>query len=251
MRSRLLLALAALLAFAPLSAAQGARVAHFAIGYDVAVEQPTFTYCKMLGVSLNPWNDPMPVGIPIKTTGSSQTVDAVTATSAPFAKLAVGDAIFVVLDSATTDMVWITAKASDDQITVNSAVDWDRAAGYTFSYLDLTCGTGADDGWVSIERFETVSMTVEYEAGDLTGLDVVWEMKDGSLVADAVQVYPGPSSDCGFGTLNTSVCTYANTGDRQTVVVTSNTFAYARLGLAWRGADAGTREDVHGIVAGR
>lgn len=241
--------LAAFVLMALLATTAGAqdRTAHFAIGYDVA--SSTMTYCALTGQRGDAWQDPVPVNIPIDTTGSSTTVDAVTPASAPFANLVVGDVIYVRRDNAVTDMVWITAKASDDQVTVNTAVDW--SSGYTFSWMNLTCGTSVNDGWVTVSDRDTVSMTVQYEAGDLTGLDVVWECKDNSRVSAPVQVYPGPASDCGFGTLNTNVCTYATLGDRQTVVITYNTFSFCRLGLAWRTADGGTREEVHGILSAR
>ena len=220
--------------------------AHFAIGYDV--ESSTPTYCTMNGVQNDPWREPFRVRIPIDTVGSSDAVSAVTALTNPFANVAVGDAIYVRRDNVT-DMVWVTVRTDADNITVSSAVDW--SAGFVFEYLDLVCGTTAADGWIAVEKYSTVSMTVLYEAGDLTGLDVAWECKDNTLVSEAVQVYPGPASDCGFGTLNTNVCTYVNTGDRQTVVITNNTFSFCRMGLDWRTGDGGTREAVHATIAAR
>lgn len=242
------LMVAFVLALLAVTASAQGRTAHFAIGYDV--ESTTMTYCKMVGQRQDSWGDPMNVNIPIETAGSSTTVTAVTASTFPFANLAVGDAIFVRRDNSVTEMVWIIAKASGDSVTVSGAgVDW--SAGYTFQWLDLVCGTGVDDGWVHVSSFSTVAMTVQYDDGDLGGLDVAWTCKDNSLVSQPVQVYPGPASDCGFGTLNTDVCTYAATEDRQTVVVTFNTFTSCRLGLAYRTSDGGTREEVHGILSAR
>ncbi len=245
---RLLLSLAFVLALSLPAHAQS-RAAHFTIGYDVAVEQPTFTYCIMGGVRGDPWGEPNKVNIAIDTVGSSTSVAAVTPATNPFANVAVGDAIYVRRDNSVTQMVWVTVRTDADNITVSSSVDW--SDGFVFEYLDLVCGTGSADGWISVAKYSTLSLTVLYEIGDVTGLDVVWECKDATLVSEPVQVYPGPGSDCGFGTLNTSVCTYANTGDRQAIVITDNTFSFCRMGLAWRTADGGTREAVHATIVGR
>jgi hypothetical protein len=238
--------LAALLLVSPTWAQDGKRTANLVVGFDVA--STTMNYPAMVGARGDPWGDSFKVLIPIDTTGSSTTVDAVTAATAPFADLAVGDLLIVRRDNSVTDMVWITAKATDDQVTVSSAVDW--SAGYVFEWRDLVSGTGTDSGWISISGFKSVQMTVQYEDGDLTGLDVVWECKEASYFSEPVQVYPGPSDTCGYGTLNTNVCTYSTTGDRQSVGLPVNLFSYCRVGLAYRTADGGTREDVRIIVTG-
>jgi hypothetical protein len=246
---RLLLALALALASAVPGLAQSQQTAYFTIRYDVAVEQPTFTYCSMQGQRGNPWDEPIRVNIPIETAGSSTTVTAVTALTAPFTNVAVGDAIFVRLGGGLdqTDMVTVTARASADSITVSSAVDW--SAGYVFSYLDLVCGTDTAAGWIDVSNKDTIQMTVEYAAGDMTGLDVVFECKDNGLTSAPVQVYPGPSSECGFGTLNTDVCTLV-LNDALTVKLTYNAFKQCRVGLAWRTADGATVDAVNTTLTG-
>lgn len=246
---RLLLALALLLASAVPGLAQS-NTAYFTIQYDVAVEQPTFTYCSMQGTRGDPWQEPIPVAIPIETSGSSTTVTAVTATTGPFTNVEVGDQIFVRRGGGTdvTDQRLVVAKADADGITVDVAVDW--SDGFEFSYLDLVCGTSAADGWINVTSVDTIQMAVTYVAGDMTGLDVVWECKDANPYASPTQVYPGPGSDCGFGTLNTNVCTFvlADTFSRK---IPENIFAYCRVGLAWRTADGGTRDEVTAILTGR
>jgi hypothetical protein len=222
----------------------GKGTADLVVGYDVA--STTLTYAAHVGARGDPWADPFRVNIPIETSGASTSVTAVTATTLPFADLAVGDLLLVRRDNSVTDRVWITVKTDGDNVTVSSSVDW--SAGYTFEWMDLTTGTGATDGWISVSGYKSVQMTVQYEAGDLAGLDVVWECKEASTFSGAVQVYPGPSDDCGYGTLNTNVCTYATLGDRQTVEITHNVYSYCRVGLAYRTSDGGTREDVRVIV---
>jgi len=247
---RLLLALAFMLASAVPGLAQ-TNTAYFAINYDVALEQPTFTYCTMNGARGDPFQDPIPVAIPIDTVGSNTTVEAVTPGTNPFANVGIGDRIFVRLGSGTdqTEQRTVITNADDDTITVDTAVDW--SAGYEFSYLDLVCGTAATDGWINVTSVDTIQMTVEYAAGDLTGLDVVYECKEGGGVnAVPVQVYPGPSSECGFGTLNTNVCTFV-LGDVFSRKIPENIFSFCRVGLAWRTADGGTADEVTATFTGR
>jgi hypothetical protein len=228
----------------PATARAQDKTAHLAIGFDVA--STTINYTQMNGERGDPWSAPEYVAIPIDTVGSSTTVSAVTASSNPFADLAVGDVLYVRKDNSVTDSVWITAKATDDQVTVDTAVDW--SAGYNFEWLDLTTGTDSAAGWISVSGFKRVQMTVLYTAGDLGGLDVVWECREASPFAVAVQVYPGPSDDCGYGTLNTNVCTYSTVGDSKSVELTENLYSHCRVGLAYRTSDAGVREAVHVIV---
>lgn len=246
---RTLRLLALLLALALPAAAQGERTAHFAIGYDVGSD--TMTFCVMQGQQNDPWGGPFVSNIPIDTAGSSTSVSAVTATTEPFARLEIGDAIFVQTtdDVGARELRWITAKADDDNVTVNAVID--LTAGYSFQYLLLACGTDAASGWIKVESQKTVTMTVIYEAGDLGALEVIWEGRDESLVGTPVQIYPGPSSDCGFGTLSTDVCSYTSTGDVQAVKVTHNTFSRVRLGLRHDGTDGGTRESVHAMIVVR
>lgn len=236
---------AALLALALASPVQAAEnpTAHFTIGYDVAAT--TFVYCRMTGDGDDARANPRRVIIPIKTTGSSTTVSAVTAATNPFADLDVGDTIIV--DKSTgQDTVWITAKASDDSVTVSSAVNW--SAGFMFHWLKLDCGTDETAGWIHVTPGHSIAMTVQYDAGDLTALEVVWEGKEGSPVSRPVQIYPGPNSDCGFGTLSTNVCSFTVVGDRLTVKVDGSLFSWVRLGLRYNTTDGATREEVHGVL---
>lgn len=239
----------ALLAALPVSGQnRGKTTAHFAIGYDVA--STSLTYCTLSGQGGSPWGEPYAVSTPIETSGSSTTVTAVTALSAPFANLVAGDTIVVRRDAATPyDLRWLTAKADSDGVTVSSAVNW--SAGYPFQWMDLACGTAATDGWIAVPTGsgKIVQMTVVYSAGDLGGLDVVWEGKEGSPVAAPVRIFPGATSSCDPGTLNTNVCTFTSTGDTKTVRILDNSFAFVRLGLAYRTSDGATREAVHGILS--
>jgi hypothetical protein len=244
---RLAAVLGLLSAFAASAGAQGADTAHFAIGYDVASD--TMTYCRMLGEKNDPWGAEWSSIIRIETSGADTAVTAVTATTAPFAALDVGDAIFVQTSPNTREVRWITAKADDDNVTVNANID--LTGGFAFQYLLLDCGTDAEAGWIRVSARQTLTATVIYAAGDLGALEVVWEGRDNSLVSTAVQAYPGPSSSCGFGTLATNVCSYTTVGDAQAVKVDSNTFAEFRVGLRHDGTDNAVREAVHVILSTR
>lgn len=246
--AKALVASLALLLLAPLALAQQPGVHHsgnFAYNYDVA--SSSLTYCKLTGQRTDPFGSPFSVAIPIETSGSSTTVSAVTASSEPFAQLAVGDVILVTRDNNSRDIRVITAKASDDQVTVDTAVDW--SDGFPFSWLDLTCGTAATDGWIRVSDGGTVQLTVQYDAGDLDTLDVAWFCKEGALGSSAIRVYPGPSSDCGDGTLSGTVCTFATPGQGLSVKIPNNAFAQCRIGLKYGSTDGGTREQVTATVS--
>jgi hypothetical protein len=240
MRKFLLFALA--LAWATTASAQQ-RSASFAHLYDA--DSTSLTYCVMAGQNDDPFGEPLVGKSKIKTAAGagSTTVTEFTTDALPFAPLSVGDTIIVSDNSAipVTQTVIVTAKASGASITVSSAVDLDNAAGHDFRWLKQTCGTAITNGWINVEDSPTVSMTVQYEQGDLTGLRVRWECIPKGVGAAAVIVYPGQSSDCGLGgTLSTDRCDFATPGVTARLMVgwTDNTFQKCRMGLAYHTADA-------------
>lgn len=101
--------------------------------------------------------------VPIKTTGSSTTVDAVVASSAPFKYLDVNDILHVEVDNTVTTRT-ITAKASNDQVTVDAAVDWENGgAGRHFRWRNTefasapntTAGLVNVSGWKDVVVYAT------------------------------------------------------------------------------------------------
>ena len=233
------------------------KQANFAFGFDVA--SLTLTYCVTTGKNGDPYDND---GFKFSASDFDISIAAGTVTdtgaNGSFAAVAIGDTFILNSrdgDTSNTPVVpqvdtWITAKASDDSITVADTVA--TATYRAYSYKKLACGTGAENGWISVTAFDklSVQLSVYYEAGDLGGLDVVWECRESARGALAVQVYPGPSSDCGFGTLNTNVCTFATPGDAFTRQIGVPQFAECRIGLAFRTSDAGVREDVHATLSG-
>lgn len=214
---------------------------NFAHLYDV--DSATLTYCVMTGQNGDPFATARRGSSNIKTAGASTTVTEFTTGALPFADLAVGDTIIVPRDNSAipvTQTVMITAKASGASITVNTAITLTGTLGHPFTWLQQTCGTTSTSGWATVSSFSSVSMTVQYEQGDLDGLRVRWECKPGGVGAQPVIVYPGEGSDCGVGgTLSTDRCNFATAGvtARLTVLVEGNPFAQCRVGLAFAATD--------------
>lgn len=85
---------------------------------------------------------------PLKTTGSSTTVSEVAAADNPFAGFVIGDLITVVRPNGLVEQRRVTSVAGiPDNVVVDTAVNWDLAAGFQFSYQRFTVGTGANIGW--------------------------------------------------------------------------------------------------------
>lgn len=244
---RFLLTLAALLVpvFAVAQSDQGqSRAANFTYKYDVA--STTGTFCTLTGLDGDPFASAKPGRGTIETVGSSTTITGVNAADDVFADVGVGDAIIVKIRNTSYALVVVT-NADDDTITVDTAVDF--SAGVVWSYKSLACGTTVNDGWISTAGYQTAQLTVQYDAGDLTALAVAFQCKEDALGSDIVQVYPGPSSECGFGTLATDVCEFSTVGDALTFKIPHNAFAACRVSLAYVTADGGTVDEVTATVS--
>lgn len=183
MKKLLAVLVALLMSSAHASAQQVQKFAWSTYAYDWTAV--AYTYCSMLGQNGDPFAAAFNGTSRVKTVGSNTTVTEFTAGALPFANLAVGDMLMVRrIAGATvvTDRVSITAKASGASITVSSAVDWSATGGLEFSWLDLTCGTAAADGWFYVRGFDGVDATVEWNTKNATSLDMQLECKvaDGS-----------------------------------------------------------------------
>jgi len=216
------------------------RNANFAYLYDV--DSTNLTYCVMGGQGGDPFG-PAIVGIArIKTTsGPTATVEEFTTGGAPFTSISVGDTILVTDSAGAAQQLVVVARASAASITVNTTVTLEATAGHNFTWMKQTCGTAITNGWIRVSDARAVSMTVQYEQGDLGSLRVRWECKGLGIGAQPVVVYPGEASDCGIGgTLSTDRCDFTTAGvtARLTVSVFPNPFAYCRVGLAYAASDA-------------
>jgi hypothetical protein len=182
-------------------------VAPVLVRYDV--DSTTLTFCTMVGASGNPAGSPVSGSGRILTAGSSTTVTSETASAGALAPVVARDVI-IVQRGSTTDTAVVTAKASNDSVTVDAAVNW---PGNSYTYLKSTCGTTDNDGWVGVGGGTRIMMTVQYEQGDLDAL--VWQFQCiGSAVGSKpVVVYPSEGDGCGnSGTQVAGFCEFAAAG---------------------------------------
>jgi hypothetical protein len=203
------------------------------------------TYCTLSGQGSDPFAGPYPGRGQIETSGSSTTVTGVNAADDVFTDIGVGDVLFTRTGAGVTSLRVVTAKASVDSITVNTAID--LTGGVNWTYKKLACGTSATDGWIDATG-DTVQLTVQYDAGDLDTLDVSWFCREAAPGSGAIRVYPGPASDCGDGTLSGTVCTFATTGQGLAVKIPNNVFSACRVGLKYGSTDGATREEVTATI---
>ena len=105
----------------------------------------------------------------IKTTGSSVTIDAVVVGAGPFAPLLVGDYVWLYVGE-TVYKRRVATKPSNDQITVNTAVNLGTGTAAWY-FLPFRIGTTAEDGWQPTE-----------------GLTRAWVLFDFVTISDAVDV---------------------------------------------------------------
>jgi len=236
-----LLVLAALISTGggTLSAAQGQKVASFALIYDL--DSVTTVYPRMLGQGGDPWGAPMPGSGRIKTVGSTTTVTEAVAGELPFTNLAVGDVLFVRYEGINY-LRAIAAKASGASITVDSAIDLSNNA--TFSWMKLEVGAAATNGWIELTDLSDKTLSVQYNIGDLTGgLDVIWECRTAGPNSAPIQVYPP-----------TGVMTLAAPGSAiGTGLVVYEQWSACRIGLKANTADPGdpTAESITAHIVGR
>lgn len=215
------------------------RVANYSYKYDL--DSTNVIYCSLVGQSASAYGPGITGVARILTSGSSTTVSAVTAGTNPFADLGVGDVIAVRRETAT-DVVYITAKASADSVTVDTAVDWGNSgSGRQFTWLDLRCGTAITDGWIDVAGTQDKKFSIEYNAGDST-VDVRLECMDASIGASPVVAYPGEADTCGSGgTLASGYCQFAAGGvgiTNRLSIVSYEPWSKCRLGIKINGADA-------------
>ncbi|MCP4900220.1 MAG: hypothetical protein GY906_24880 [bacterium] len=217
---------------------------NFAYNYDL--ETSTLTYCVVEGENNDPFGNSINGAGQIETSGSSITVTGVNAADDVFAVVDIGDVLNVRRSNGNVEVLTVVTNADDDTITVADAVD--LTGGFTWRYKKTVCGTAVTDGWISVSGYTNINLGIQYDAGDLGALEVVWECLSGAPGAQPVQVYPGPASDCGFGTLSTSVCSFASTGDRFTRGLANNAFAFCRIGIRDDGTDNAVREEIYGTI---
>lgn len=158
-----------------------------------------------------------PVTQKIATSGSSTTVAAVTASTGPFTGVSVGDVIYALSTSGIREGRLVTARASADSITVDSAVN--LGTGVTFTTRQRSCGTAATDGWFYVNAGTVANITLQIDQLSLGSgaLAAKIECKYGDLegIGASVNVWPGESSaaaQCNGGSFSGGYCTFTTAG---------------------------------------
>lgn len=208
--------------------------------YQFDVDSGTVNYPLYTGLDNTPFSSDRTVtaaGAKISTAGSNATVTATTALTVPFALLGVGDIIGVKIGGdATPTYRIITAKASGDSVTVNAVIDLSAdATGYFFTWRKYVGGTAATSGWFDVSNLTDMSVTVQYDQGDLDALGVRWECRVQSLDTQPIYVHPGASTStgiCGPGTPSATFCSFATAGAGQSLgVIIPGKWDECRVGL--------------------
>jgi hypothetical protein len=210
-------------------------------------DSTTVTYCSMLGQGGSVFGGAIVAPFRLDTSGSNTTVTSETALQGALAPVAVNDVIFVRLTASPSVPdtgpfaggygAVVTAKASDDSITVDPAVNW--SVGLPYTYYKATCGTTDAFGWVSVAGARSVTLKIAYEQGDLDNLSWRFECRP-SIVGGYEVIYPNETSDCGSsGTLASGFCDFATPGANASFSYTDfGNWSQCRIGFKVKTTDA-------------
>lgn len=104
----------------------------------------------------------------VSTSGSSVTINAVTAGVGTFGSLRVGDIIWFMVAQVFQRRVVATVP-SPDQITVNTAIDLSVATA-AWHYRQFDAGTGANDGAVAVHFLDPETLQVKVDINAVGGV---------------------------------------------------------------------------------
>jgi hypothetical protein len=231
-----------LLAMAGIGMAADQKVANAMIRYDVDNAYTAPVYCRSTGVGGTPF------GAPIAGPGLVAAATSTTATAAPLGTelswlpVAVGDIVFVRTSPSNVDTRAVVAKASSDSLTLDAAATW-AATGLQYSYFKTECGTAVTSGWIDTGAADRISMTIQYEQGDLDALEWRFECKQAGIDSAPVIVYPSKGDGCGNGATQaiTNWCEtpVANIGIASRFTwVEFGSWAQCRIGVGYKTSDA-------------
>jgi hypothetical protein len=216
------------------------RTAVVAIRYDLD-SVGTLIYCRSVGQNGSPYGPPISVAGRLVTSGSSTTVTTVGGASNAFGPMAAGD-VLIVNRAGTIDTAVITAKATDNSVTVDAAVNWDNsAAGYAATWRDTQCGTAITDGWIDVSGATRITFNTEFNRGDIDNFSFRVECRTGAQDANPVRAFPSATSSCGSGTLATGHCDFAAALagiDGRFSVVAYEPWNSCRIGMKAKTSDA-------------
>lgn len=193
------------------------------------------------------YNTPRPIRIPVSAAAST-TLAATTASTSPFALASVGDAVEFNTGDINTGGArvrrWITAKASDDSVTIDAST---TVTAKTFFLYIRTCGTGATSGFIPVTSRATATLGIAIEQMNVASGGIAFKI-EGYLNDDPdhrnlVNLWPGESSaaaDCGAGTFASGFCVY--TAAAVLPIFTTTPFvqvSFIRVWMKLSGADDG------------
>lgn len=195
-------------------------------------------YCRHVGGAVV--GQPKQSLLPVTTSGSSTTITSVSSNAA-FAVVDVGSILYFTIpqDSAslaasagpTTRVV--TAKASSNSITVNSAIEL-PSAGVNFSYTTQECGTAATNGWFGLTGYEAATVQIQVDQISVTG-GITYSLVCGLML--------GPTTSSIYSSDVVATANLTATGT--TTIAVSEPYNVCRLGLA-----IGTNDNLDTVTNG-
>jgi len=116
----------------------------------------------------------------IKTTAYGTALTSYTVSSGAFAPVAIGDNLLVNDSSNIPVIVSVTAKADNNNITVDRSISLIGSSGHSYSYRKLRKGSGIYSGWVKVSGAQGINASVNVKQMTGTGgIDVVFECSSG------------------------------------------------------------------------
>lgn len=161
------------------------------------------------------FNPPRPIPIPVSAAAST-TLAATTASTSPFALASVGDAVEINTGNISTGGApvrrWITAKASDDSVTIDAST---TVTGKTFQLFVRTCGTGATSGFIPVTSRSIATLQIAIEQMSVSAGGIAFKIEaylsDDPDHRNLINLWPGNSSsgaDCADGTFASGFCVF-------------------------------------------
>ena len=179
---------------------QGRFVIPLAGDYDL--DSAAYIYLRTVGENGLPFGRSIVRPVRVKTTGSSASITAVTAASAPFALNTApptgggGDFLFFdlrgqvdatapanVIGTRLVSRVILT-RADADNVTVDTAID--LSAGATFFTRLFQSGTTASDGWIGVSDLDVATFSWQIKQSDGGSIDVKVECETLSSADNSV-----------------------------------------------------------------
>jgi hypothetical protein len=149
----------------------------------------------------------------VATSGSSTTV---TGTSTNFLSLVAGDEIFVTRPTSgnqtTTDRrVVQTTPTTATALTLTAVADW--TAGFSWRYRKVTCGTGAENGWLAVGNTSTRDVSWAWTTINATSSTIQIECRNtDDSAGPAIIVWPTAANSASTDPCLSGVALDANDG---------------------------------------